>query len=99
MPDPPESGQSVPDRKKLTMPEQVRYRTKLTQSGIFLVWYQTEIRDAGMPMPALVSSMPMPSYASFLVTEAVLLQTSMDVIIQCPLTISLDGHQYPLEKD
>jgi hypothetical protein len=45
------------------MPEQVRYRTKLTQSGIFLVRYRTKIQDAGMPMPALVSSMPMPSYA------------------------------------
>ncbi len=52
----------VPDWKKLTMPEQVRYRTKVTQSGIFLVRYQTKIWDAGMPMPALVSSMPMPSY-------------------------------------
>jgi hypothetical protein len=52
----------VPDWKKLTMPEQVRYRTKLTQSGIFLVWYRTKIRDAGMPMPPLVSSMLMPSY-------------------------------------
>jgi hypothetical protein len=50
--------------KKITMPEQVRYRTKLTQSGIFLVRYRTKIRHAGMPMPALVSSMPMPSYAS-----------------------------------
>ncbi len=49
--------------KKLTMPEQVRYRTKLIQSGIFLVRYQTKIRDAGMPMPALVFWMPMPSYA------------------------------------
>ncbi len=53
----------VPDWKKLMMPEQVRYRTKLTQSGIFLVRYRTKIQDAGMPMPALVSSMPMPSYA------------------------------------
>jgi hypothetical protein len=44
----------VPDWKKLM--------TKLTQSGIFLVWYWTKIWDAGMPMPALVSSMPMPSY-------------------------------------
>ncbi len=52
----------VPDWKKLTMPEQVRYRTKLTQSGIFLVRYRTKIRDTGMQMPALVSSMPMPSY-------------------------------------
>jgi hypothetical protein len=52
----------VPDWKKLTIPKQVRYRTKVTQSGIFLVWYRNKIRDAGMPMPALVSSMPMPSY-------------------------------------
>jgi hypothetical protein len=51
----------VPDWKKLTIPEQVRYRTKLTQSGIFVVRYRTKIRDAGMPMPALVFSMPMPS--------------------------------------
>ncbi len=33
------------------MPEQIRYRTKLTQSGIFLVRYRTKIRDAGMRMP------------------------------------------------
>jgi hypothetical protein len=45
------------------MPEQVRYWTKLTQSDIFLVWHRTKIRDTGMPMPALVSSMPMSSYA------------------------------------
>ncbi len=32
----------------------------------FLVWYRTEIIDAGMPMPALVSWMPMPSYASYI---------------------------------
>jgi hypothetical protein len=36
----------VMDRKKLTMPEQVRYWTKLTQSGIFLVRYRTTIWDA-----------------------------------------------------
>jgi hypothetical protein len=47
--------------------QSVRYRTEkkltmLTQSGIILVWYRTKIRDAGMPMPALVCSMPMPSY-------------------------------------
>ncbi len=54
----------VPDWKKLTMPKPVRYRNKLMQSGIFLVRYRTKIRDAGMPMPALVSSMPMPSYAN-----------------------------------
>ncbi len=53
----------VPDWKKLTIPEQVRYQTNLTQSGIFLVRYRTKIRDAGMPMPALVFSMLMHSYA------------------------------------
>jgi hypothetical protein len=63
MPDCPASEQSSTGLKKITMPEQVRYRTKLTQSGIFLVRYRTKIRHAGMPMPALVSSMPMPSYA------------------------------------
>ncbi len=52
----------VLDWEKLTMPKPFRYRTKLTQSGIFLVRDRTKIRDAGMPMPALVSSMPMPSY-------------------------------------
>ncbi len=55
----------VRDWKKLTIPEQVRYRTKLTQFGIFVVRYRTKIRDAGMPMPALVFSMPMPSPVSF----------------------------------
>jgi hypothetical protein len=40
----------------------IRYRTKPAQSGISLVRYRNEIIDAGMPMLALVSSMPMPSY-------------------------------------
>jgi hypothetical protein len=62
MPDCPASGQSGTRLKKLTMPKPARYRTKLTQSGIYLVQYRTKIRDAGMPMPTLVSSMPMPSY-------------------------------------
>jgi hypothetical protein len=53
----------VPDRKKLTIPEAVRYRNKETQSGIFLVRYRTEMTDAGMPMPVLVFWMPMPTYA------------------------------------
>ncbi len=52
----------VPDWKKLTMLGLVRYRTSPRQSGIFLVWYGTGIIDAGMPMPALVSLMLMPSY-------------------------------------
>jgi hypothetical protein len=53
----------VSDWKKLTIPEQVLYRTNLTQSDIFEVRYRTKIRDAGMLMPALVLSMPMPSPA------------------------------------
>ncbi len=52
----------VPDWKKLRMLTQVRYRTKLTQSGIFMVRYRIKIRNARMPMPALVSLMPMPSF-------------------------------------
>ncbi len=63
MPDCPASKQSGTGKKKLTMPEQVRYRTKPRQSGIFLVQYRTVIIDAGVPMPTLVSWMPMPSYA------------------------------------
>jgi hypothetical protein len=62
MPDCPASDQSVTGLKKLKMPGMVQYQTKLRQSGIFLVRYRTEIIDAGMPMPALVSSMLMPSY-------------------------------------
>jgi hypothetical protein len=53
----------VPDWKKLTMPEPDRYRNKTTQSGIFLVRYRTEMTDTGIPMPALVFWMPMPTYA------------------------------------
>jgi hypothetical protein len=36
--------------------------SKLKQSGIFWVHYQTEIMNTRMPMPVLVSSMQMPSY-------------------------------------
>jgi hypothetical protein len=77
MPNCPASDQSGTGLKKLTMPGLVRYRTKPRQSGIFLVRYRTKPRqsgiflvryqtgiiDARMPMPALVSSMLMPSYA------------------------------------
>ncbi len=48
--------------KKLMMPESNRYRTKLTQSSIFLVQYRIEIMDARLPQLASVSSMPMPIY-------------------------------------
>ncbi len=64
MADCPASNQSGIGMKKLTMPGQVRYQTKPRQSGIFLVRYKTEIIDAGMPMLALLSCMPIPSYDS-----------------------------------
>jgi hypothetical protein len=44
------------------MAETARYRNKVTQSGIFFARYRTEMADAGMPMPALVFWMPMPTY-------------------------------------
>jgi hypothetical protein len=61
IPDCKAPGQSGTGMKKLTMPEQVRYRTKLTQSGIFLFRFWTKIRDAVMQMLALVYPMPMSS--------------------------------------
>ncbi len=64
------SDQSCTGLKKLTTPGIVRYWTKPRQSGIFLVRYRTEIIDGGMPMPALVFSMPMPSYAYLYITHA-----------------------------
>jgi hypothetical protein len=63
MPDCPAFDQGGTGIKNLTMPGQVRYRTKPRQSGIFLVRYRTKIIDAVMPMPALVFWIPMPSYA------------------------------------
>jgi hypothetical protein len=42
------------------------------QSGIFLFRYRTELVDAGMPMPALVFLMPMPSYACFKMVRIIL---------------------------
>ncbi len=62
MPDCPACGQSSTGLKKLMMPEQVLYRTKLSQFGIFLVWYLTKIQGAGMPMPGLFSLVSMPIY-------------------------------------
>jgi hypothetical protein len=59
----------VPERNKLMIPKLVRYQTKLTQSSIFSVRCQTEIIDARVPMPALVSSMPMPSHAVRIVEQ------------------------------
>jgi hypothetical protein len=40
--------------KKLTMPGNVWYWTKPTQSSIFLVQYRTKGMDAGMALPVIV---------------------------------------------
>jgi hypothetical protein len=40
----------------------VRYRNKETQSSTGMLQYWAKIQDAGMPMPAASTSMPMPSY-------------------------------------
>jgi hypothetical protein len=71
MPDCPVSDQSGTGLKKTNNRELVWYRTKLTQSGIFLVRYWTKIRDAGIPMQALVSSMPTPSYGWYVIILAI----------------------------
>ena len=47
----------------MPIPESVRYRIKGTQSGTRMLRYQTEIPDAGMPMPAASVSMPVPGHA------------------------------------
>jgi hypothetical protein len=71
MPDSPVSSQSGTGLKKLTIPELLRYWTKPTQSGIFLVRHWYELVDAKMPMPALVFLMLMPSsYAAGAVAAA-----------------------------
>jgi hypothetical protein len=44
------------------MPEPFRYWNKETQSGTGILWYWTEMIDAGIPMPAASALMLMPSY-------------------------------------
>ena len=44
-------------------PEPLEYWNNGTQSGTGMLPYWTEIQDAGMPMPAALTSSPMPSYA------------------------------------
>ncbi len=69
MPDRPASSQSGTGLKKTNNIGTGPVRTKLTQSSIFVVRYRTKIRDAGMSMPALVFSMPMPSPAFFTINS------------------------------
>ncbi len=54
------------------MQEPFWYRNKETQSGTEMLRYQTEMIDAGIPMPAASALMPMPSYGSPPLLEALL---------------------------
>jgi hypothetical protein len=51
--------------KHIKEKEKKHYQNKVTQSDIFLLWYRTERMDAGMPKPALASSMLMHSCHSW----------------------------------
>jgi hypothetical protein len=53
------------------MPEPIRYRNKSVQSGVFLVRYRIEMTDAGIPMPAIVFWMPMPTYGTELSVQGI----------------------------
>jgi hypothetical protein len=55
----------VPERRKMSMPEPVRYRKKETQSDTEILRYRTELLNAGLLMPAASASMPVPSYGTF----------------------------------
>ncbi len=50
----------------MSMPVPVRYRNKGTQSGTGMPRFLTDIQDAGMPMPAALDLMQMPSYGKML---------------------------------
>jgi hypothetical protein len=61
MPDCPVSGLFGTGMKKKAMPEPVSFRTN---TGIFWSDIAIEFMDAGIPMPVLLFSVPMPSYGS-----------------------------------
>jgi hypothetical protein len=62
----------------------VRYRNKVTQSGIFLVQFWNEMTDDGMPIPALVFWMPMPTFDYYF--ENILLSQVMMTEVLVALT-------------
>jgi hypothetical protein len=64
MSDSPVSSQPGTGMIKMPKPEPLEYWNNGTQSGTGMLPYWTEIQDAGMPMPAALTSMPMPSYAN-----------------------------------
>jgi hypothetical protein len=56
------SIQSGIGMNKNAVVEPVRYQNKGIQSCTVMLWYWTEVQDARMPMPAVSTSMLMPSY-------------------------------------
>jgi hypothetical protein len=62
MPDCPASDQPSTGLKKTNDAGNNLVPDQAKAARNFLVRYRTEIIDAGVPMPALISSMPMPSY-------------------------------------
>jgi hypothetical protein len=52
----------IPELTEMLMPEPARYLNKGIQSSTGMLRYRTEIQDAGIPMSAASTSMPMPSY-------------------------------------
>jgi hypothetical protein len=47
----------------MLMPELLWYQYEGIHSSTVMLWFQTEIKDAGMPMLASSALMLMPSYA------------------------------------
>ncbi len=73
IPDCPASDQSGTGMKKSNNAGTYPVLDKADAFQHTLVRYRTEIMDAGMPMPALVSSMLMPSYGNINLKSAFLL--------------------------
>ncbi len=48
------------------MPESVQYQNNAMQSGNFFAPYRTEMMNARMPTPVMVSSMTMPTYGEYM---------------------------------
>jgi hypothetical protein len=65
------------------------YRKKGTQSSTGMLWNRTDTQDAGMPMPATLTSMRMPSYAFYLV-KMIIISCKGHVSVRFVLVRSLE---------
>ncbi len=70
------------------MPELVRCQNKGTQFITGMLRYRTEIQDAGMQMPEVSISMPMPSYGIFTVRKMDLILRSIERMLQTQLSMA-----------